>query len=65
MNVIVERVTVDLALSDLIVARVRSHFGYDFIGAENTPPGLINDAYLSSVGRHLMLQFSDAPRPSR
>jgi hypothetical protein len=56
--VIAERTTHDLALSDLIVARVRSHFGFDFLGAENTPPGLINDAILSTVDRKLILYFS-------
>jgi hypothetical protein len=59
--VIADRNAADLALSDLIVDRVRSHFGFDYICAENTPPGLVNDAYLSSIGRHLMLQFSAAP----
>ncbi len=58
---IANRNAVDLALSDLIVDRVRSHFGYDYICAENTPPGLVNDAHLSSIGRHLILQFSNAP----
>ena len=62
MNVIAERTAVDLALSDLIIDRVRSHFGFDFLGAENTPPALVNDAYLSSVGRYMMLHFS-ASRP--
>lgn len=61
MNVIAERTAADLALSDLIIDRVRSQFGFDFLGAENTPPGLVNDAYLSSVGRYMMLHFSASP----
>jgi len=58
--VIVERTTHDLALSDLVISRVRSHFGFDFIGTKNTPPGLVNDALLSTVDRSLHLFFSHA-----
>lgn len=59
---IAERTTHDRALSDLIIARVRSQFGFDFLSAEETPPGLINDAVLStSDGKILILYFSHNP----
>ena len=58
---IAERTTHDLSMSDLIIDRIRSHFKFDFIGSENTPPGLINDAALFSKGRWLQLWFSRKP----
>ncbi len=58
---IADRNAVDLALSDLIISRVRSRFRFDFIGAENTPPGLLNSACLSSVGCQMTLSFYNSP----
>ncbi|KAA5541910.1 hypothetical protein FYK55_17085 [Roseiconus nitratireducens] len=58
---IAERSVVDLALSDLVAARVRTRFQFPFISAEEASAELLNYARLSSVDRHLTLQFSTRP----
>ena len=39
------------AVSDLMIRRLRKLLGLPFIGSDNTPPGLLNDAFMFGESR--------------
>lgn len=49
------------AVSDLMIQRLRPRLGFPFIGSENTPPGLVNDAFLYGGGKSAAAYFSRSP----
>jgi hypothetical protein len=47
-----------LAVSDLMISRLQKLLGFRFIGSDNSPPSLVNDAYLFESGQHQWVSFA-------